>query len=265
VAVRLAGVCVSYQSEVLTDSPTGYWRLGEPSGTSAADASGNSHTGTYVNTPTLGVTGALASDSDTAASFALGSSEYVTTTTLGTLGQSLLTSSWEWWISQTYATDRRAMFGTVDTSTSMVVAVYSNSARDGLFSAGKTQFQLRDNTGNELTGEISQNIYDGSFHHCVLVVESTTTATFYTDGTSRTVTYAATNAALASYSNFDFAMGLGARNLRGSFDLYSTCTLDEVAFYPTRLTGARVTAHYNAAAAVETQSFYVSRRRTVRR
>jgi len=44
----------------------GYWRFGEASGTSAADASGKGHTGTYVNSPTLGVTGLLTGDADTA-------------------------------------------------------------------------------------------------------------------------------------------------------------------------------------------------------
>ena len=31
----------SYSQEVLADSPLAYWRLGEASGTTAADASGN--------------------------------------------------------------------------------------------------------------------------------------------------------------------------------------------------------------------------------
>ena len=49
------------------DSPVGYWRLNEASGTSAADLSGNSNTGTYTNGVAQGVTGALTSESDAAA------------------------------------------------------------------------------------------------------------------------------------------------------------------------------------------------------
>src|SRR6266568_1981792 len=39
---------ITFASEVLTDGPIGYWRLGEAPGTAtAADASGNANTGTY--------------------------------------------------------------------------------------------------------------------------------------------------------------------------------------------------------------------------
>lgn len=48
-----------YAAAVLADGPIAYWRLNESSGTSAADATGNGHTGTYENTPTLGVTGVM--------------------------------------------------------------------------------------------------------------------------------------------------------------------------------------------------------------
>ena len=66
----------AYRDSVLADSPAAYWRLGEPSGTTAADASGNNRTGSYVGSPTLGVGGALVGDSNTAVSFN-GSSQYV--------------------------------------------------------------------------------------------------------------------------------------------------------------------------------------------
>ncbi len=59
----------SYSAGVLADSPRGYWRLGESSGTTAVDASGNSHNGTYLNGVTLGETGAIDNDTNTAARF----------------------------------------------------------------------------------------------------------------------------------------------------------------------------------------------------
>lgn len=69
----------SYSTAVLADSPTAYWRLGEASGTSAADASGNGHTGTLAGTVTLGTTGAIIGDSDKAMTFD-GSSGVISTT-----------------------------------------------------------------------------------------------------------------------------------------------------------------------------------------
>ena len=55
----------SYAATVLADAPVGYWRLGEASGTSAADEIG-AHNGTYVGSPTLGVTGIPGSAGNTA-------------------------------------------------------------------------------------------------------------------------------------------------------------------------------------------------------
>ena len=58
----------SYADTVLADTPAGYWRFGEPSGTTALDSSGHANNGTYINGPTLGILGALAGDPDTAVS-----------------------------------------------------------------------------------------------------------------------------------------------------------------------------------------------------
>ena len=60
----------SYQSTILGDNPVGYWRLGESSGTTAANIGslGTVENGTYTSV-TLGATGALVGDANTAASF----------------------------------------------------------------------------------------------------------------------------------------------------------------------------------------------------
>jgi hypothetical protein len=61
----------AYSDLILSLSPVAYWRFGESSGSSAADASGNSRTGTYTGTYTLGATSLLDSDTaDTAVSVA---------------------------------------------------------------------------------------------------------------------------------------------------------------------------------------------------
>lgn len=60
---------VTYSTAILADTPVGYWRLGEASGTAANDATGNNHTGTYASGTTLGSAGAIPADSDTAATF----------------------------------------------------------------------------------------------------------------------------------------------------------------------------------------------------
>ena len=80
----------SYSASVLADSPRAYWRLGEASGTTAADASGNNRTGSYLNTPSLGAPGALTGDSNTAVSFN-GVDEYVNVPYLAALNPTAFT------------------------------------------------------------------------------------------------------------------------------------------------------------------------------
>lgn len=55
----------AYSAAVLADSPLGYWRLGEASGTTAADSSGNSRSGIYSGGPTLGAAGLVTGDAAT--------------------------------------------------------------------------------------------------------------------------------------------------------------------------------------------------------
>lgn len=58
-----------YASSVLNDGPIGYWRLGESTGSVAFDASPNNLHGTYVGSVGLGLPGAIAADSNSAAYF----------------------------------------------------------------------------------------------------------------------------------------------------------------------------------------------------
>jgi hypothetical protein len=62
---------VTYRAAVLATYPVGYWRLGETSGTTAVDEMGT-YNGTYVGFPTLGATGLLTGDSNTAVTLTAG-------------------------------------------------------------------------------------------------------------------------------------------------------------------------------------------------
>jgi len=72
VGSRLAPTAVAsdaYSGVVLAKGPVGYWRVGEPIGPTALDASGNGYDGTYLGDPTFGQPGAIANDADTAIGF----------------------------------------------------------------------------------------------------------------------------------------------------------------------------------------------------
>lgn len=78
ILVLLCGLSVSaqplsYPTEVGALNPDLYWRLGEASGTSFADSSGDARTGTSTGSVTAGVASLLIGDADKAASFGGGS------------------------------------------------------------------------------------------------------------------------------------------------------------------------------------------------
>ena len=54
-----------YSEKVLAKHPVASWRLGEPKGPTAADATGSGNDGTYHGTPTYREPGAISHDPDT--------------------------------------------------------------------------------------------------------------------------------------------------------------------------------------------------------
>ena len=64
--VRTVKASDQYSSIVLAKGPVGYWRLGEASGPTAFDGSGNGYDGTYLGNPTFEQAGAIVNDPDTA-------------------------------------------------------------------------------------------------------------------------------------------------------------------------------------------------------
>src|SRR5262249_2766087 len=61
-----SAAATGYQGTVLADGPAAYWRLGEASGTVAADSSPNARNATYGTGVAYGRAGALAGDTNTA-------------------------------------------------------------------------------------------------------------------------------------------------------------------------------------------------------
>jgi hypothetical protein len=60
---------IAYRDLVLSRNPVAYWRLGEITGPTAADETGNGHDGVYVGNPTLGQPGAIQGDPNSAVQF----------------------------------------------------------------------------------------------------------------------------------------------------------------------------------------------------
>ena len=72
-----AGGGSTYLSHVLAKGALGAWMLGDTSGTTMVDSSGNGHDGAYVGSPSLNQTGILPTDPGKSVAFN-GSSQYAT-------------------------------------------------------------------------------------------------------------------------------------------------------------------------------------------
>ncbi|TMK79966.1 MAG: hypothetical protein E6G45_02105 [Actinobacteria bacterium] len=212
-----------YRKQVLADEPIAYWRLGEASGTSAADLTGNGNTGTYAGGVTLGAAGALAGDSDTAASFD-GVNDDVTVPHTAALN---LNDSFsiEFWAKQTSFTNTTP--GIINKGTSGTANGYL------IFATNTGVLTLK---RNNVSVSTTAGALTAAYKHFVVVYDGTYVA-WYVNGAFNsfgTVTYPANGSAAG------VTLGLGDP---GQF---ANDALDDVAIYQTALSQPRITAHYNA-------------------
>jgi len=204
----------SYSTTILADSPVGYWRLGEPSGTNANDETANNYDGTYTGTCTLNVTGLLTGDSDKSVSVA-GS------------GHVVLPSGVNPWSS--------------DFSVEMWLKPASASAYTNVFAKGTyltngfaiSQFGTKwhaETTNNGGTVEVTAvaTVDTGRADH-VVVTRTGTSWVLWVNGVSATTT----GTYVAPSGGGDFVNGWSG-------------TLDEGAVYSSVLSSTQVAAHYAA-------------------
>lgn len=212
-----------YKNEVLADSPSLYLRLGESSGTAAADSSGNALNGVYHGTPTLGAIGALAADVDTAVILD-GATQYITVADNALLDPGDIFTL-EAWVKLTSAPFSAVIFdkganGYVLSINSGFIVFYKNGAGVNLATS-------------------SAAISTGIWHH-IVATKSGSTRRIYVDGVN--VTALDTNSTVAATAT-DLNIGRLA-----SSSSYLPGTVDEVALYPTALSAKRVFTHYTAGA-----------------
>jgi len=196
-----------------------------------ADSKGTNN-GDYLNGPILGVGGAIAGDSNTAAQFD-GLNDY------GTVARQISDDfSIEFWFKSTQG------LGANNTQwwqgAGLVDAEVSGTANDFGVSLGSDGKVVAGVGGTPDVSIVSSGGYDdGSWHHVVFTRTKTSGALqLYVDGASAGSATGST-ASLTSPANINFG-----RIQTGTF--YFLGSLDEVSIYTTALSGPTVTSHYNA-------------------
>jgi hypothetical protein len=220
---------MSYSSEVLADSPMGYWRLDDASG-NFTDSSGNARAASVTGSPTYSQPPAKPAIGGTSCTF--GASPY------GTVGfaswmNSLTALSAEAWVKYTSA------------ATIMMMG-RDSSFRQLQFRANAGKFDLivfdSGSSAVTLTSPLTYN--DGAWHHVVGTYANAASGNnmfLYVDGAQVNVTAHSTNLGTSSATDSFF---LAARSTAANV---WDGSLDELAIYSTALSSARVAAHYAAA------------------
>jgi hypothetical protein len=231
----------AYHDAVMADSPLGYYRLNESSGSVATDSSGNGRNGAYSGSGvTLAQTGLLYGNSDKSVFF--GSNGDVSESTLKTALGGASAATIEFIIKRALNSDRCVIsFGTV------------NGNRFGFFVETDTTAYLLCENPVANTYAVLQMPYGmtAGKQHVVMVFDGTQATAndrikIYVNRLLRTPssyfgTFPATLAASANLSNF--SIGHDQVNTGE----YSNCYIDEVAVYGSALSLARIQAHFDAA------------------
>ncbi|HXE44379.1 MAG TPA: LamG-like jellyroll fold domain-containing protein [Conexibacter sp.] len=216
----------AYGRAIAADSPVGWWRLGDASGTTAVDQEGLNN-GTY-RAVTLGQTSLLSQDANTAAAFN-GSTGFVTIPPAVAFN---FTNSFslEAWIKPT-SLPATGSFRTILTKPES----YSLQ-----FNGPRLEFTVIQNNTRRRLQAPAGAIVAGSTYHVVGTYDGTTQR-LYVNG-----------ALVASAALAGGATVTTNAIVVGSWDgttEYFAGTIDEPAVYGTVLSGAQVLSHYNAASA----------------
>jgi hypothetical protein len=226
---------LTYKDVVLVDNPVAYWRFGESSGTTAVDEVGRSGTkpngtspGAYHGGLTLGQSGAIVSDADTAARFN-GTSANVTAAGSGTPTSPLNGAvpdpiTLEVWVKRGSLSTEQRIFAK---NTGWLVLDFT--------ATNKVRLGISGGTGDIAVSTVT--VTDTTNWHHIVATKDGATAHIYIDGVD--VTGPVSNQTPIATSN---SLYIGSQY--GGGGRWFNGLLDEPAIYLTALDASRVQAHY---------------------
>jgi Concanavalin A-like lectin/glucanases superfamily/Fibronectin type III domain len=239
-AVTPSGAATTYTSTILGDAPALYARLDDPSGTLAADSSGNGSNPSYVGGVSLNQPGALGSDPDGAVTLD-GSTGYLSvpnTSSLNLTG-AISVEAWVKWTATPTGVQDIVYRGD---SATVAGASFSLAYIPGCTGCGLGFYSY---IGNAYTCACQSGaLPGGQWFHLVGTRTAGGQLAFYVNG-SQVAIASDSGGALNSVPQ---GIAIGASGSGSAPSLYPVNgTLDEAAVYPIALTATQVTTHYHAA------------------
>jgi hypothetical protein len=229
--VFAANVYAAYSDEVLADNPVAYYRFEETTGTTAVDSTVNANNGTYTNGVLLNQPGAA----NLGRAVGLdGISNYIDTP--NTVGGNF---TLEMWVKTTAASlgGSQAYEGN-----GLLWSDVGGSAND--FVLAELNNHAAFFTGNpDTTIEGSTVLNNGAWHYLVATRTQGGATQLYVDGALQ-----ASGTSNANPLTGNSRIAVGGNVLDGR---YFNGLVDEVAYYPSVLSAARIQAHYLAGLAAQ--------------
>ncbi len=221
-----APLAPGYAASVAADNPAGYWRLGESSGTTAADSAG-SNAGAYFNGAVLGAPSLLGSDTANRSVTLDGSNDYVRISHSASLNLSTQLTL-EAWVRPTV----------IPPSGGGAAIIYKPEQYALQFEGPLLDFTIIQFGTRRRLQAPAGALRAGQTYHVVGTFDGTTRR-LYVNGAQ--VASATLSGGATSTTN-----GVFIGSWSGTSD-FLRGTVDEVAVYPAALSATRVKAHYDAA------------------
>ena len=217
----------AYAAEVADDTPTSWWRLDEPAGSTTASSTAGL-IGTVTGSPGFAAAGLIVRDPGSAASFVAGQSIELP------VGSFPTTTSWtvEFWFVGASVNNLILAHTLSYTTTPSGLQIQTLGGGTGILTIDQMTPGLSDSSANSTI-----SVCDGAVHHCAIVAASGAALKIYIDGIDRTAGGAGTTRS---------PMSSGPITLNWNGGPASNFTLDDVAFYPAALSAGRIAAHNTA-------------------
>jgi RHS repeat-associated protein len=249
------GSATTYASTVLADGAIAYYRMSD-TGTAAADSSGNGSSGSYTGTYTHGTTGLIGSDTADAATSFDGSSGYAIAPTQTAL-QGDHARTIELWFNAA-SSAQQILFDSGGTGTNGQSFTIATTRDGGVCGAPANSAGVYVALWNDDVYIPGLHLNDGGTHHLVVTL-SGSLLSVYADGVL-TSGYVYGNGSWSGLSTQPFALAItpnttGNPMWIGGGRVQISCPgagtfagiIDEVAIYPTALSAAQVTNHFQLA------------------